>query len=225
MPVDDLKQVAALGLLKAIDRFDPDNGAAFSSFAVPTIQGEIRRYFRDSTWAVRPPRRLQEVVLRAEREREALTERYGRSPTARELAEQVGCTVEEITEASVAVQARTIESLDRRVAGPNHDDSAIAVGDRIGAEDAGFEAAEAAATVARLLRSLSERDRLVLRLRFVDDLTQAEIGRRVGCSQMHVSRILRSALAQLADNAGAPREALDAAISASSHGHERLVLD
>jgi RNA polymerase sigma-B factor len=225
VPLDDLKQVAALGLIKAFDRFDPDRGAAFSSFAVPTIQGELRRYFRDFTWTVRPPRNLQEAVLRAEREREALTERYGRNPTARELAEQAGCTVEDIIEASVAGHARTSDSLDRRIGGPGHDDSGMAVGDLIGAEDPGFEAAEAAATVDRLLRGLSDRDRLVLRLRFEDDLTQAEIGRRVGCSQMHVSRILRSALAQLADNADAPREALDTLIRARSQGHERLVLD
>jgi len=225
VPLDDLRQVAALGLIKAVDRFDPDNGAAFSSFAVPTIQGEIRRYFRDVTWAVRPPRGLQEIVLRAERGREALTERYGRTPTARELAEEIGCTDEEILEASVAGHARTSDSLNRRIGAPGHEDGDIAVGDLIGGEDKGFEAAEAAATVDRLLRGLSDRDRLVLRLRFEDDLTQAEIGRRVGCSQMHVSRILRSSLAQLADDAGAPREALDTLIRARSQGHERLVLD
>jgi RNA polymerase sigma-B factor len=225
VPLDDLRQVAALGLIKAVDRFDPDNGAAFSSFAVPTIQGEIRRYFRDSTWAVRPPRRLQEIVLRTEREREALTERYGRSPTARELAEQVGCAEEDIVEASVAGRARTSDSLDRRVEGHGRDDGGMALGDGIGAEDTGFEAAEAAATIDRLLGNLSDRDRLVVHLRFVDDLTQSEIGRRVGCSQMHVSRILRSALDQLADHAGAPRQALDALIPARSQGHERMVLD
>jgi RNA polymerase sigma-B factor len=166
-----------------------------TSFAVPTIQGEIRRYFRDYTWIVRPPRDIQERALRIEREREQLTNDLGRNPTAAEIAERIGCTVEEILDASEAAHARTGDSLDRRVAA-REDDSAT-LGERLGAQDRGFERADARAVLDRLLDTLPERDRLVLCLRFQDDLTQAEIGRRIGCSQMQVSRILRTALAKL----------------------------
>jgi RNA polymerase sigma-B factor len=196
VPLDDLQQIAALGLIKAVDRFDPSNDAAFSSFAVPTIQGEIRRYFRDSTWAVRPPRRLQERALRIEPEREQLTRDLGRNPTARELAQRLGWTVEDVVDASEAAQARRSDSLDRPLA---RDDSDLGqtLGERLGADDPGFAAAELAATVDDLLATLSERDARVVHLRFREDLTQAEIGRRIGCSQMQVSRILRASLAQL----------------------------
>jgi RNA polymerase sigma-B factor len=186
--------------IKALDRFDVDNGATFTSFAVPTIQGEIRRYFRDYSWIVRPPRDMQERALRIEREREQLTNDLGRNPTAAEIAERIGCTVEEILDASEAAHARTGDSLDRRVAAREDDgreDDGATLGERLGAQDRGFERADARAVLDRLLGTLPERDRLVLCLRFQDDLTQAEIGRRIGCSQMHVSRILRTALAKL----------------------------
>jgi len=194
-PLEDLKQIAAIGLLKALDRYDPANGAAFSSFAVPTMQGEIRRYFRDFTWTVRPPRELQERALRIEREREQFTNDRGRNPTARELAAQVGCTLEELLDASEAAQARASDSFDRPVT--TREDAGATLGERLGDEDPGFAAAEASATLDRLMNTLSERDQLVLRLRFHDDLTQSEIAQRIGCSQMHVSRILRTALSQL----------------------------
>ena len=199
VPLEDLKQIAAIGLIKALDRYDPANGAAFSSFAVPTMQGEIRRYFRDFTWMVRPTREMQERAIRIEREREQLTTDLGRNPTARELAAQVGCTLEELLEASEAAQARASDSFDRRV--QTQEGDAATLGERLGDEDPGFEAALTSATVDSLLDTLPERDQLVLRLRFREDLTQAEIGRRIGCSQMHVSRILRAALAQLVQNA------------------------
>lgn len=199
VPLEDLQQIAAIGLLKALDRYDPANGAAFSSFAVPTMQGEILRYFRDFTWTVRPPRELQERVIRIEREREQLTNDLGRNPTARELAAQVGCTPEELLDASEAAHARFSDSLDRPATTQEGD--AATLGERLGDEDPGFEAAEASATLDRLLNTLSERDQLVLRLRFREDLTQTEIARRIGCSQMHVSRIQRAALAQLVQNA------------------------
>jgi RNA polymerase sigma-B factor len=201
VPLDDLKQIAAMGLLKALDRYDPDHGAAFSSFAVPTMQGEIRRYFRDATWSVRVPRDLQERTLRIDREREQLTSDFGRNPTARELATRIGCTIEDIIDASEASHARASDSFDRPVHSPDGDAGTLA--DRLGYEDAGFAAAEATATFDVLLGSLSERDQLVLRLRVREDLTQAEIGQRVGCSQMHVSRILRTALKQLTEIAEA----------------------
>lgn len=202
VPLDDLKQIAALGLLKALQRYDPDHGAAFSSFAVPTMEGEIRRYFRDATWSVRLPRDLQERAVRIEREREQLTNDFGRNPTARELAKRIGCTIEEIIDASEASQARASESFDRTLQAQNGDAGTLA--ERLGYEDGGFAAAEATATLDSLIGSLPERDRLVLRLRLREDLTQAEIGRRVGCSQMHVSRILRTALKHLADRAAGP---------------------
>jgi RNA polymerase sigma-B factor len=199
VPLEDLQQIAAIGLLKALDRYDPAYGAAFSTFAVPTMQGEILRYFRDFTWAVRPPRELQERAIRIEREREHLTNDLGRNPTARELAAKVGCTTEELLHASEAAHARSSDSFDRPAT--TQDGDAATLGERLGDEDPGFEAAEATATVDGLLNTLSERDQLVLRLRFREDLTQTEIGRRIGCSQMHVSRIQRAALAQLVQSA------------------------
>ncbi len=199
VPLEDLEQIAAIGLLKALDRYDPANGAAFSTFAVPTVQGEILRYFRDFTWAVRPPRELQERAIRIEREREHLTNDLGRNPTARELAAQVGCTIEELLHASEAAHARSSDSLDRPATTQEGD--ATTLGERLGDEDPGFEAAEASATVDGLLNTLSEREQLVLRLRFREDLTQTEIGRRIGCSQMHVSRIQRAAIARLVESA------------------------
>ena len=199
VPLEDLQQIAAIGLLKALDRYDPAHGAAFSTFAVPTMRGEILRYFRDFTWTVRPPRELQERAIRIEREREQLTNDLGRNPTARELAAQVGCTPEELLDAFEAAHARSSDSFDRPATTQEGD--AATLEERLGDEDPGFEAAEASATLDRLLNTLSERDQLVLRLRFRDDLTQTEIAQRLGCSQMHVSRIQRAALAQLVQNA------------------------
>jgi RNA polymerase sigma-B factor len=199
VPLEDLQQIAAIGLLKALDRYDPARGAAFSTFAVPTMRGEILRYFRDFTWTVRPPRELQERAIRIEREREQLTNDLGRNPTARELAAQVGCTPEELLDASEAAHARSSDSFDRPTT--TREGDAATLGERLGDEDPGFEAAEASATLDRLLNTLSERDQLVLRLRFREDLTQTEIARRIGCSQMHVSRIQRAALARLVENA------------------------
>jgi RNA polymerase sigma-B factor len=205
VPLDDLEQVAAIGLLKAIDRFDPDHGANFSSFAVPTIRGELRRYFRDRTWSVRVPRDLQERAVRVAREREEMYHDLRRAPTAAELGERMGCTAEEILDAIEAVGARSSTSFDT----PGDDPDAPTLGERLGAEEAGYARVEAAATADSLLSVLTERDRRVVELRFHEDLTQAEIGAQVGCSQMHVSRILRSALAQLtaeADGTAPPKE-------------------
>ena len=219
VPLEDLEQIAAIGLLKALDRYDPAIGAAFSTFAIPTMQGEIRRYFRDFTWTVRPPRALQERAIRIEREREQLTNDLGRNPTARELAAQVGCTLEELIDASEAVHARASDSLDRNTTTQEGD--AATLGERLGDDDPGIEAAETSATLDRLLETLSERDRLVLRLRFREDLTQTEIARRIGCSQMHVSRIQRAALAQLVQNATSAPSELNL-LSTTPAGHEEL---
>jgi RNA polymerase sigma-B factor len=193
--LDELRQVAAIGLVKAVDRFDPARGVAFSTFAVPTIQGEVRRYFRDSTWAVRPPRDLQEQALRLERQRTALTEQLGRTPTAGELADAAGCTLEDVVDALEAMRARVSESL-ARPAGADGDET-FTLADALGREDPGFAAADDRASLAPLLATLSDRERIVVELYVREDLTQAQIGRRLGCSQMHVSRIVRGAMARL----------------------------
>ena len=162
---------------------------------MPTIEGEIRRYFRDFSWMVRPPRYLQERAIRIESEREQLTIERGRNPTAAELAHRLDCTVEDVLEAAEAARARDFDSLYRLASGEGNDDTTL--GERLGAEDPGFTTAETAATLDDLLTTLSPRDTLVLRLRFHEGLSQAEIGRRVGYSQMHISRILHATLAQL----------------------------
>jgi RNA polymerase sigma-B factor len=192
---DDLVQVASLGLLKAIDRFDPDLGTAFSSFAVPTIIGEIRRQLRDHGWMVRPPRDIQERALKVRKVADEMGSRLGRSPTASELAAHLGCSMESVVEALEGLNARRAESLE----GPRalSDDATVTLGDTIGAEDVDFKHAEDAMTVEYLLRDLPDREREILRLRYEEDLTQHEIGRRVGLSQMQVSRILRSVMGDL----------------------------
>jgi RNA polymerase sigma-B factor len=191
-PLDDLVQVASLGLLKAIDRFEPDRPTAFSSFAVPTILGELKRHFRDRGWSVRVPRDLQEMTVRVDRTAEELAGELGRAPTPAEIAGRIGITSEQVLEAREAAGAYRAVSLDR----PREEDDEDA-SDWMGAEDPGFGLAEDAATVERLMSVLSDREREVLRLRFGEDLTQSEIGARVGVSQMHVSRLIRQAIARL----------------------------
>jgi RNA polymerase sigma-B factor len=197
-PLDDLIQVASLGLLKAIDRFEPDRPTAFSSFAVPTILGELKRHFRDRGWSVRVPRDLQEMAVRVERLAEDLAVELGRAPTPGEIAEHIGITTEQVLEAREAAGAYRAVSLDR----PRDDgEDGDGMGETMGVEDPGFGLAEDAATVERLMTVLTDREREVLRLRFVEDLTQSEIGARVGVSQMHVSRLIRQAVARLRDAA------------------------
>jgi RNA polymerase sigma-B factor len=186
-------QVASLGLLKAIDRFDPDRPTAFSSFAVPTILGELKRHFRDRGWAVRVPRDLQEMAVRLERVTDDLVHSLGRAPTLAELADELDTTPERVLEAREAAGAYRAISLDR----PREEGEEGDAMEACGAEDPGFGEAEDAATVERLMSMLSDREREVLRLRFAEDLTQSEIGARVGVSQMHVSRLIRQAIARL----------------------------
>jgi RNA polymerase sigma-B factor len=184
-----------VGLVKAVERFDPERGTAFSSFAVPTVLGELKRYFRDVGWAVHVPRGMQERALEVNRAVTILSRDLGRSPTTSELAEFTGLTHEEVLEAMEAAVAYDSVSLEApRTTIEGEDDGVV---ERIGAEDAGYELAEYSATIGPQLRSLPERDRLVLHLRFVEDLTQSEIAERIGVSQMHVSRLIRRALAQL----------------------------
>ncbi len=193
-PLDDLIQVASLGLLKAIDRFDPTRPTAFSSFAVPTILGELKRHFRDTGWSLRVPRDLQELAFRVERVADDLATELRRVPTADEIAQYMDVRTEQVLDAREAAGAYRAVSLDR----PRDDaDAGDEVADVIGVEEPGYHLADEAATVEHLMSVLSDREREVLRLRFAEDLTQSEIGARLGLSQMHISRLIRCAIAQL----------------------------
>jgi RNA polymerase sigma-B factor len=194
---DDLTQVAALGLIKAIDRYQPDRGNAFSSFAVPTILGELRRHFRDSGWAVHVPRSVQELSLRLRSEFDDLSARHGRSPTAAELADTLGEPVENIIEALATATAHHALSLDARPSGATPEGEEAAWYERVGAEDDGYERVEWSGSLERGLRALPARDRMILALRFEGELSQSQIAERIGVSQMHVSRLLRRALERL----------------------------
>ncbi len=189
---DDIFQIACFALIKAVDRYDPGQGTAFSSFAVPTMVGEIKRYYRDRTWSVRPPRGLQELVQRVDREIERARTTIGRSPSVGELAERLELSDEEVLDALEARPARHASSLDVPVV--EHGDGAATLGDMTGNVDPGFARAEDRADLDGVLRFLTERERTALRLRFRDGRTQQEIGDEIGVSQMQVSRILRSAL-------------------------------
>ena len=193
-PVEDLVQVAALGLLKAIDRFEPGRGTKFTSYAIPTILGELKRHFRDKGWALHVPRDLQERTLKVTRETEMLSKRLGRSPKLREVAAALGLSVEQVLEAHEAAGSYEAASLDAPVA---HDDGAASLIDLIGDEDNGFDLVEGREALLAAWKTLPEVERTVLSLRFVSDLTQREIGERIGFSQMHVSRLLRRALVRL----------------------------
>jgi len=194
-PFDDLLQVASLGLLKALDRFDPGRGHTFPSFAVPTILGEMRRYFRDSGWSVHVPRGAQERALKVRDAQERLANERGRAPTVNQLAEYLELDLEEIIDALQAIQAYEALSLD--APRPGADDEVMAYGDAMGREDERFELVELDATITAVLEHIPPRERLILRMRFVEDLTQTEIAARVGISQMQVSRLLRRSLDQL----------------------------
>src|SRR4051794_315280 len=190
---DDLVQVASFALLKAIDRYDPDRGLAFATFAVPTIVGELKRYFRDHGWVVRVPRGLHDRSLQVQRASERLTSSLGRSPTAAEIAHALDCSVESVLEALQTASAQRPDWLDAPL-GFDEDEREHSRG---ASEDPGYELAEASATVKPLLARLEARDREILRLRFEQDLTQSEIAALFGISQMQVSRILRRTIAHL----------------------------
>ncbi|TML04991.1 MAG: SigB/SigF/SigG family RNA polymerase sigma factor [Actinobacteria bacterium] len=193
-PLDDLIQVASLGLVKAIDRFDAEREVAFSSYAVPTILGEIKRHFRDRTWSVRVPRDLQELSLKVDRTIVAMSRELQRSPTVPELAEKLDVTEEQILEAREAAGAYRATSLS---APRGADELGDTLADTMGEEERGYDLAEDRATLDRLLQTITAREREVLRLRFEEDLTQAEIGERIGVSQMQVSRVIRQAVSRL----------------------------
>ena len=194
-PYDDLLQVASLGLVKAIERFDIDRGTAFSSFAVPTILGELKRYFRDLGWSVHVPRGAQERALKVEEAQQKLSTKRGHPPTVRELAEYLELSIEDVLEALETAGAHHSVSLDA----PNTDDdgSAGTLASSFGEEDARFELIDEGLTIAAAAKALPVHERRVLHLRFVQDLTQTQIAERIGVSQMQVSRILRHALTRL----------------------------
>jgi RNA polymerase sigma-B factor len=193
-PLDDLIQVANVGLLKAIARFDPDRGFAFTSFATPTMLGELKRYFRDSGWAVHVPRGVKERAVELARVTEKLGAQLGRSPSVTELAEALGATEEQTLDALEAYHARHAAPLDQ---GPDDDDAPLRPAALLGALDERLEQAEYMTMIARGVETLSDADRLILYLRFERDLTQSEIARRVGTSQMQVSRLLRAAIEKI----------------------------
>lgn len=200
-PLEDLVQVASLGLIKAIDRFDAQRSVVFSSYAVPTILGELKRHFRDHTWSVRVPRDLQELALRVDRAVTRLSVGQRRSPSIGEIAQAVQVTEEQVLEALQAAGAYRAGSLDapRATQGEQEGES---VADTLGQEESGFQLAEERAVLEPMLLRISRRERLVLQLRFGEDLTQAEIGERIGVSQMQVSRLIRQSLARLRDGSG-----------------------
>jgi RNA polymerase sigma-B factor len=209
-PFEDLLQVASLGLVKAVDRFDPARGTAFSSFAVPTILGELKRYFRDLGWSVHVPRGAQEHALEVEEAQQKLTARTGRAPSVHELAEFLEMTIESVVDALETAAAHHSTSLD--VPRDDGDGDSGTLADTFGKDDERFELVDASVTIAEAARHLSARERRVLALRFVKDMTQTQIADVIGVSQMQVSRILRRALTRLSELTAAD-ELLDSAAS------------
>jgi RNA polymerase sigma-B factor len=194
-PIDDLTQVAYVGLVLAAERFDPERGSSFPSYALPTIVGELRRHIRDHGWAARVPRGLQENVMRVTSAVNDLNGRLRRSPTPGEIADATGLDTDHVLEAMMAATAYDAESLDHRP-GDDDPDSAPLIA-TIGREDAGYDLVEYGAAIGPALAELPEQDRTIVAMRFIGDLTQSEIARRVGVSQMQVSRVLRRAVEHL----------------------------
>ncbi|HUP84804.1 MAG TPA: SigB/SigF/SigG family RNA polymerase sigma factor [Acidimicrobiales bacterium] len=193
---DDLHQAALLGLLHAVDRFDPTRGVQFTTFAWATISGELKRHFRDRTWGVRVPRRVQELYLTTAEAMDALTNTLGRSPTIAEVADRIGASDEEVVEALEARSAYRLASIDSPV-GNDGDDSGSGNGMQLGDHDPGYGVVEQRSVLRGLINKLPEREREIIHLRFNEELTQAEIADRVGVSQMHVSRLLSTSLTKL----------------------------
>jgi len=190
---EDLSQVARLGLIKAVDRFDPTSEAGFLAFAVPTITGEVRRYFRDHGWALKVPRRMKELSMELTAARAELSQQLNRAPTATELAEHLDMNREDVVEGLVAANSYSTDSFDT----PSRSDDGLSLSDRVGDLDANLGHVEDVATVRPLLEALPERDRVILQMRFFDNMTQTQIAEHIGVSQMQVSRLLARALATL----------------------------
>ncbi|MEV4640558.1 SigB/SigF/SigG family RNA polymerase sigma factor [Actinoplanes sp. NPDC049548] len=192
-PEDDLLQTATVGLIKAIDRFDPGRGIEFAGFAVPTILGEIRRHFRDRTWSVRVPRRMQELRMAITEASNTLLQTLGRSPTVADIAAHLNTTEEEVLEGLEGARAYSAKSLST----PVTEDGATSLGDLIGEDDHDMELAELRVALGPAMAALDARERTILSLRFFGNLTQAEIAERIGVSQMHISRLIARSLAKL----------------------------
>ncbi|WP_320781749.1 RNA polymerase sigma factor SigF [Streptomyces sp. CRN 30] len=192
---EDIVQVGMIGLIKAIDRFELTREVEFTSFAVPYIVGEIKRFFRDTSWAVHVPRRLQEARVELAKATDELRSRLGRTPTVKELAELMSLTENEVVEARLAANGYNSSSLDAALGGSEDGETVLA--DFIGTEDAALELVEDFHALAPLIAELGERDRQIIHMRFVEEMTQAQIGERLGVSQMHVSRLLSRTLARL----------------------------
>ncbi|MBL1110455.1 RNA polymerase sigma factor SigF [Streptomyces sp. 5-8] len=193
--MEDIVQVGMIGLIKAIDRFELSREVEFTSFAIPYVVGEIKRFFRDTTWAVHVPRRLQEARVQLARATEELRSRLGRTPTVKELSELMSLPEDEVMEARLAANGYNSSSLDAAIGGSEDGESALQ--DFIGVEDTALELVEDFHSLAPLIADLDERDRQIIHMRFVEELTQAQIGERLGVSQMHVSRLLSRCLARL----------------------------
>ncbi|MFE9454531.1 RNA polymerase sigma factor SigF [Streptomyces sp. NPDC006739] len=193
--MEDIVQVGMIGLIKAIDRFELTREVEFTSFAIPYIVGEIKRFFRDTTWAVHVPRRLQEARVQLARATEELRSRLGRTPTVKELSELMSLPEDEVREARLASNGYTSASLDAAISGSEDGETALA--DFIGTDDQALELVEDFHALAPMIAALDERDRQIIHWRFVEELTQAQIGERLGVSQMHVSRLLSRCLARL----------------------------
>jgi RNA polymerase sigma-B factor len=200
-PLDDLEQVASLALVRAVESFDPSRDLAFSSYAVPTITGALKRHYRDHGWSVRVPRDLQELAMRIQRFNEAASATTGASPTASQIAQQAGIGVEDVIEAREAYQALHADSLDQPRQSRDDDEGRAPLVDTIESRDTGFRQAFDRVLLDSLLETLDERDRTIVRLYHLEELTQSEIGSRLGLSQMHISRLLRQATEKLMDTA------------------------
>ena len=194
-PLEDIEQVGFLGLIHAIERFDPSLGNEFSTFATPTIMGEIRRYFRDRSWAVRVPRRLQENLLRVNAAAQQLTGELGRSPSINEIGERVGLEPEDVLAALEVSPAQHTVSLEAAPAG--RDEGALTLGDRLGIDDTNLDRVEMRSLLEQAMAHLNPREREIMALRFVEELPQTEVAKRLGISQMHVSRLQRAAVEHL----------------------------
>ena len=195
-PLEDIAQVGFLGLIKAIERFDPGRGFEFTTFATPTVYGEIKRYFRDKGWAIRFPRRLQELYQSVIRANEDLKGEYGRQPTVAEIAARLSVTPEEVPEAMEMSPAHTPVSIDSTVGG-NGEEGGRLIAESIGSEDADLERVEMRDVLQRAMAHLTPREQAIMAMRFYDQMSQSEIAKRLGISQMHVSRLQRAALEQL----------------------------
>lgn len=211
IPLEDLEQVAYMALVRAARGYQPDRAGDFLAYAVPTIRGEVKKHFRDHGWTVRPPRRIQELQAEVIRTRSELEQSTGHEPDLAEIATSIGESVDEVAEAMAADGCFSPSSLDQ----PLRSESGTSLGELVASEDPGFEAAEARAMLASAITALAERDRKILRMRFFDGLTQKEIGREIGVTQMQVSRLLTRILADLRRELLAPTSKPDEVPAAS----------